>query len=794
MAPKGERKSKFNIAWTKEPCFKGWLTKKDDHTGHCRICDKDIPIASHARFDVVRHSKSNTHIKNAPVPIDDESNILQFTTVKEKKNDEEPENEESKKKQMSISCMMEKDQVLDAEIRWTLKKIESKFSARSCDNVVELFKIMFSDSSIAENMKLKRTKCGYVVRHGLGPYFEQLLLQQVASSPVYSLSFDESMNKHLQKGQMDIIIRFWNDEKKVPETRYLTSEFMGEAKADDIEKKFDSAVTKKLKRPANLIQISSDGPNVNLLFLKNYNDKRDFNELPPLLNIGTCGLHTVHGSMKAGEKATGWEIGKTLKAMAGLLQDFPARRAKYENITETFIFPLPYCGHRWCENEKCLERADEIWPAFIKFVKYLEKEPKSKQPGKGEGKQFLLLRKKVGDPLIRAKMKFLEYVSGILNEFLRGFQTDKPMVPFLCSTLETISRTLMGMFVNTSTMKNAYTLMSLLKIDFNNRKIYKLAEDTDVGIGAKLYIHKYKKSAGFKQEKLNEFFSGAQRFLSALLTHMMKKSPLSQAFARHTISINPNLIVRKSRQELNIKYFSRILEKLVSTGRITVKEGNDATQQYLKLITDIVPLNKEKFLAFDKFVDRLDTFYAEFLDNKEFTALWKVFIIIFVLFHGQSAIERGFNVNDALAVVNQCDKSLIALRIVDDYMKTQGVNAGTIKIPTNLRKSFAGARKRSAEESEEKDKAKQVSEKQRKRKIVGDEIDEVKKKKLFLQQTIESLHQDADKCAREAASQKDFILLEKSNDMRSAIHTKAKEIEELEKIEQDLVVRREGIM
>ena len=51
---------------------------------------------------------------------------------------------------------------------------------------------------------------------------------------------------------MDIIIRFWNYEKNVPETRYLTSEFMGEAKASDIMEKFDSAVTKKLNRPSNL--------------------------------------------------------------------------------------------------------------------------------------------------------------------------------------------------------------------------------------------------------------------------------------------------------------------------------------------------------------------------------------------------------------------------------------------------------------------------------------------------------------------------------------------------------------
>ena len=212
-------------------------------------------------------------------------------------------------------------------------------------------------------------------------------------------------------------------------------------------KTFDDAVTKKIGQADNLLQISSDGPNVNLLFLKNYDGKRSFNEKPSLLNIGTCGLHTVHGSMQTGEKSTNWCLGKTVKAMNGVLHDTPARRETFEKITETNTYPLPYCGHCWCENETCLRRADQIWPAFIKFIKYMEKLPKSKQPAKGEGKQFLLLRKQVDSSLIQAKMKFMEYVASLLNEFLRAFQTDKPMVPFMAETLHTLVRFIMTMFI-----------------------------------------------------------------------------------------------------------------------------------------------------------------------------------------------------------------------------------------------------------------------------------------------------------------------------------------------------------
>ena len=45
------------------------------------------------------------------------------------------------------------------------------------------------------------------------------------------------------------------------------------------------------------------------------------------------------------------------------------------------------------------------------------------------------LQESFKDPLLRAKFKFVEFIAEKLNTFLHGFQTDQPMVPFLCETL-----------------------------------------------------------------------------------------------------------------------------------------------------------------------------------------------------------------------------------------------------------------------------------------------------------------------------------------------------------------------
>ena len=49
---------------------------------------------------------------------------------------------------------------------------------------------------------------------------------------------------------------------------------------------------------SKLIQISSDGPSVDLKFLNIINGQHDKGDHLPLIDTETCGLHTVHGSLK----------------------------------------------------------------------------------------------------------------------------------------------------------------------------------------------------------------------------------------------------------------------------------------------------------------------------------------------------------------------------------------------------------------------------------------------------------------------------------------------------------------
>ena len=243
--------------------------------------------------------------------------------------------------------------------------VMSKYSSA---NKNDLFCTMFHDSDVAKNFACGKTKCSYIVNFGVAPYFKELFDATLNEVEYFVALFDESYNHICKQSQMDFHVGYWDCVTNQVVTRYYTSEFLGKASSDDIYNKFMNCCP---KIDANkLLQISSDGPNVNLSFLNIINEKRDDNELQQLLYIGTCGLHTVHNGLQHGEKASQWS---------------PARRANYETLVTALLsdYPLKFYPHRWTENEPISKRAQEVWPKIIEIVKFWIALPKSKQPGRG---------------------------------------------------------------------------------------------------------------------------------------------------------------------------------------------------------------------------------------------------------------------------------------------------------------------------------------------------------------------------------------------------------------------------
>ena len=110
-------------------------------------------------------------------------------------------------------------QKMKAEILWALKIVGSHYSFNSSQNISDLFSHMFPDSAICKKVKLGKTKMSYTVNYGLAPYFKEQLVSQLKKCDEIVVCFDEAFNVISKRGQMDIVVRYWDDKTNQVSTR-----------------------------------------------------------------------------------------------------------------------------------------------------------------------------------------------------------------------------------------------------------------------------------------------------------------------------------------------------------------------------------------------------------------------------------------------------------------------------------------------------------------------------------------------------------------------------------------------
>ena len=129
--------------------------------------------------------------------------------------------------------------------------------------------------------------------------------------------------------------------------QYFGSQFLGDTRAVDLLSKFKSGLSKLDQ--AGIVQISLDDPATNWSFFENlFQERAESNpDLPMLINLGSCGIHVVHGGFKYGVEATGWKLDGLLGSM---VRDSPARRDDFTTVTGSTLLPLKFYSTRWLED------------------------------------------------------------------------------------------------------------------------------------------------------------------------------------------------------------------------------------------------------------------------------------------------------------------------------------------------------------------------------------------------------------------------------------------------------------
>lgn len=732
----------------------------NENRAKCKVCAKDIDLTSMGESALKSHMKSTKHVRNLE--------SISGNAVLEEFSSASPGASSSGNRKQSGSvdgaCKMH-ELVMDAEILWTLKVITSHYSCSSTADASNLFRKMFPDSEIAKKFSVGETKCAYIACHGLRPYLLSCLQKEVRSSEKYVVMFDESLNESAQQKQMDIHIRCWNDSHQVC-TRYFTSVFMGHSTADDMEEKIVESLSSCLSL-SKVIQVSMDGPSVNWSFFRKFQKHLESRFQVKCLDIGSCGLHTVHNALKAGIKASNWGIDSFLSSLSYLFHNSPARREDYAEVTGKDIFPLNFVPCRWVENVPVLERAVEIWNVVGSYIEAAE----NKAVTLPKCTSFENLQHFRQDPLLLAKLHFTLNIALVFQPFLVEYQSDKPMVFFLARDLEALLRTLLSKFIKSAVVAAAAASpTNLLNIDFREVKNHLPVERIDVGHAVVQFLRDCKCSP----KDIFVFRMECKKFLINVTAKVIEKSPIKYALVRGLSALDPRvMLLRPDKCENRLKI---VLGALIDSHLLAESKRDIVVTQYQEFLLE----KKDLLLSFEKPKHRLDDFFRSSLNTACFTALWDVVQKLLLLSHGQAAVERGFSVNRQVAVENLKDVSYISKRMICDAVVKYG---GIFKVPINrdMRVAVASAHRRYVEYLEKQKKDAQTSATLSKRKLVVEELDALRAKKAKLEKVIDSLSESADSYAEKAEVSQDFSLIVKSNSLRKTAKAKANEIFQLEK-------------
>ena len=177
------------------------------------------------------------------------------------------------------------------------------------------------------------------------------------------------------------------------------------------------------------------------------------------------------------------------------------------------------------------------------------------------------------------------------------------------------------------------------------------------------------------------------------------------------------------------------------------------------MLQELVPKYREEFANFDIFANRLDDFIIPLLSAKKLDILSKVYILIFCLIHGQSAVKRGVSANKEYIKEKHSENCLVSLRIIQNHLTTKKVTASSITITADMIKFVRSARLRYEQFQFETSKEKKATEKQLERKIVTNELEQVKQKKIRLQESVCELVRDADKLSLDTEEKNDYLSL-----------------------------------
>jgi len=213
--------------------FSKWISKcrTTSDNVYCNLCKKSFSIMNGGTYQALQHQKGDRH-KSLEQSLQQQSRMRSdFGTVSIDSS--------------RVIVISTEEQTARAEILQLLRLVKHDQSFSSCDDLVATLRASFNDP-VAHAVTLGSTKVSYSFSYGLGPYYHDLLINDIKNA-WNSMIVDETSTERNTK-QFDIHLRYWSPTKDRIVHQYMTTSFLGYARADDLTESFTSACRRTVCR------------------------------------------------------------------------------------------------------------------------------------------------------------------------------------------------------------------------------------------------------------------------------------------------------------------------------------------------------------------------------------------------------------------------------------------------------------------------------------------------------------------------------------------------------------------
>ena len=243
-------KSAFKDSWMEGydengDAFKCYVQKTSKFSFKCTWCQsRDLAVDNVGQHAPISHAKSKKHkdvaktrrkiesrdqIEEGEPKTDDpvvENNNVDANQSEEGKEGGEGGIEECQARKQVISNFFKpvqknmdipaevrmnlENKAVRAEIKIALKAVDADWSYNSLDDICDVLIDIAPDSNILK--KMKSSKLSYVISHGLGPHFKEILLDDLGRAPCFTLGLDSATTKQLGLSKsLDFKVRFFSE-------------------------------------------------------------------------------------------------------------------------------------------------------------------------------------------------------------------------------------------------------------------------------------------------------------------------------------------------------------------------------------------------------------------------------------------------------------------------------------------------------------------------------------------------------------------------------------------------------